>query len=164
MILGNTVARFAYSCILGRFAVAAVFLLSFFVSGVSARCVVRTFSNGSAGICTAGGYNPISCSVTNTGDTDNYGCPGNLVAGCWNDLPYSTNCVATSLGCNWQYCEWRGSVTCCSTQCEGDSVACVNKGEDWIWQGCELGCKENTCDAQCQCEEAGGTWETSNGG
>ena len=34
----------------------------------------------------------------------------------------------------------------------------MNKGENWIWQGCDSGCVENTCDAQCQCEESGGAW------
>ena len=158
MIFGN-MAVFARSLHLGRFAVAAVFFLFLFVSGVSARCVERTFSNGSPGICTVGGYNPISCTVTNTGDTDRYGCPGNLTAGCWSDLPYSTNCVATSTGCNWQFCAWLGSVWCCSSQCEGDSVACVSQGYTWDNDpSAECGKSCTSCDEQCQCEEQGMIW------
>lgn len=171
MILGNTVARFAYSCILGRFAVAAVFLFVF-VSGAWANCVQRRIyvRPGSTTSCSDGFLNPISCNVSNSGESMD-GCPEKFKAGCPSDLryPVAGTCNVSTSGCSCfaGSCScgiMDGYITCCSQSCESDSIACVNKGDDWIWQGCELGCVENTCDAQCECEEAGGTWETSNGG
>lgn len=72
--------------------------------------------------------------------------------------PYECNCADNSgiVG--------KCTYYICTTQCEADSVACLNKGGDWEWKGCELGCVENTCDSQCECEENGGTWQPSNGG
>ena len=33
----------------------------------------------------------------------------------------------------------------CDSQCEADSVACVQKGSPWVWQGCEQGCVQQIC-------------------
>lgn len=178
--MGNTVARFAFrknGSHLGRFAVAAVFLLCFFVSGAWGECgsvsgVVNGCSN--SGTCSfAPVYGCVPEQHVATGEitacSDNTYVSRRVQIFCGNNGTKNKVAVggtAQMTECSGLYSNGKVSytLTYCSTQCEADSLACLNKGGDWEWRGCEDGCVENTCDAQCQCEESGGTWETSNGG
>ena len=106
---------------------------------------------------------------------DGNSCLGTLTCCQWN---WHNGCPATATR---QYygstvyladvCERGGnySTSCvyylqCDTQCEADSVACIGKGGDWHWLGCEQGCVENTLDSSScepyreECERYGGTF------
>lgn len=155
MIFGN-MAVFARSLHLGRFVFAALFLFVF-ASGSWGACLERSFTHSSADVCTLGGFSVISCNVTNSGDSYN-GCPENFSAGCFNTHPYSVNCNVTTTGCSRYGCNnMRGSLTCCTTQCEADSVSCVSQGYTWENDpSAECGKSCTSCDEQCQCEQQPG--------
>lgn len=146
MIVRNTVAQIAFrfnGSHLGRFAVAAVFLFSFFVSGAWGQCSTDwQYSGGS-------GWSESACK--------NY---------CQSE--YTRHCVESYYG---YYCidEWQGDIsagfcrckgTTCRTQCQADSLVCINDGGTWANTGAETcsGYSCTHCDAQCQCEESGGVW------
>lgn len=75
--------------------------------------------------CQSAGTTCTSCFYRSPGNMPTSGCAGSLY----------------SQGCYWQDC-YR-----CDSQCEGDSVLCIGKGEGWQWKGCELGCVEACSDS-----------------
>lgn len=170
MILRN-MAVYARSLHLGRFAFAVVFLFVF-VSGAWGACANRSQNvrcTGGSNSCTLncilsiGTSSAVNYSFSVSGEKQGSCNGGTITSTCNPSSPegyaiqtggiYQRQCVGSDYSANGRF-----DFILCSSQCEADSVACVNKGEDWIWQGCELGCKENTCDEQCQCEESGGVW------
>ena len=164
MTLRNMAALFALrnGTHLGRFAVVAVFLLSFFVSGAWAICQSADINipygnlTGSVSSCPSpsvtkfsmhGGYYTY-CSITaiSQGGVCNISC-SRLSS---NPL---TNCN-TDYTCSPVY----NCRSFCYTACEADSLVCINNGNDWttIPGGtCNgKGCLD--CDEKCQCEEQPG--------
>ena len=173
----RNMAVFAHSVHLGRFAFAAVFLLSFLVSGAWGACYEYTIQGNVAEYSYNRWVNDFyygcrgpACTQNGYGTCPTPSCPVSVNCGnnrtCYNPTSIleknpNWNCSNGQNGSQNFICYYSHV---CDTQCDGDSLVCVLKGADWEWKGCELGCVENTCDAQCECEEAGGTWETSNGG
>lgn len=165
MIFGN-MAVFARSLHLGRFAFAALFLLSFFVSGAWGVCWENNRNNGyysSLGnfvTCYSGPCDP-SCSQVASYCTGQ-GCPSvyqvnsTFYATLPTAYPGASACDAGGNTC--QQMSIRGCFYSigCSTQCEADSIQCINSGKEWIpGTGGECGTC-NDCDEQCQCEEQPG--------
>lgn len=198
--MGNMAAVFAFrlnGSHLGRFAVAAMFLLSFLVSGAWGACVSGVYDTPDAAINKGMECGPSRPSKVCTDCSDN-SCEGvfssqgyYFVGGTWVKTRNDNYCEQWCGNCGftgWGTCRY---TIRCSTQSEADSVACVNGGGSWLdtpngktcincseeqstctstgglWvedatAPCGYSCSH--CDAQCQCEEAGGTWVASNGG
>ena len=154
--MGDTVAQIAFRLNgkhLGRFAVAAVFLLCFFASVTWGACTTYTSYIGvNAGkSCTVNSSFRPSCPST-------YVLSGYTLTECttWNggDIhPEYGYCSYGSMGCWVQAYDY----DCCSNQCEADSLLCVNQGYTWVDDpsaSCGKSC--SSCDEQCQCEEQPG--------
>lgn len=132
--MGNMAALFAFrfnGSHLGRFAVAAVFLFSFFVSGAWGACYTYLYGQN---VC-------YSCS-----------CPASFV---YNGFYWH--------GCRIVQGNYGATCNCkgyCDTQCQNDSLVCLNDGGTWTNTGVETcsGYSCRMCDAQCECEENGGVW------
>ena len=81
---------------------------------------------------------------------------------------YSSNCN-NSLGCSFSTClisYASCSAIVCTSECEADSIACINEGGTWVddpTAECGKSCQP-PCDDKCQCDSIGGTWMESNGG
>lgn len=78
-------------------------------------------------------------------------------AGGYNTNASDDYCTNANSGCNGVAMYDRltcGARVVCTTQCEADSVACV----DGNWVHTADTCYCNTCDEQCQCEEQGMIW------
>ena len=166
--MGNMAARFAFrnGIHLGRFSVVALFLLSFFVSGAWGACgiVQRTTS----------WYNS-QCQSTHeyyVGSSTAYSCTGTYqlnVGSCNKKLSYTiySSSPIICVGAYNSTFDVYAQYQTCGSQCEVDSLLCVNKGGDWEWKGCELGCVENTIDTTLcdgfrrECEAAQGKFSGS---
>lgn len=136
MIIRNMAAHIALrnGTHLGRFAVVAVFLLSFFVSGAWGACVevanTKTFS--SPGCSTTSGFS--NCSNWIAVST---GCGGSCssVYGHGSGSSYCVGVSAVNTNCDY----WgnnTGVMTTvnylkCDNKCEADSLQCVNDGNEW---------------------------------
>lgn len=168
MILRN-MAVFARSLHLGRFAFAALFLFVL-VSGAWGACTVRGFNStcdGASRTCTkCPGFsgnpsysidervncNVVGCSNPNIEAYIQFSCSG-AVPGYMTSGRCQYSCVGSGGS--------SGSFTfvTCDTQCEADSVACVNQGYTWADDpsaSCGKSCSQ--CDEQCQCVEQGMIW------
>lgn len=136
-------------------------LLVFLVSGAWAACTESSTSFSNSPYCdtesyyTSGGvgscYLP-GCSSYCNGSTRIH------IRGTGNGRPvwYFSNCRQTACspwGVTWAF-------TRCDTQCETDSLQCINDGGTWANTGAGTcsGFSCTHCDAQCQCEESGGAW------
>lgn len=167
MIVRN-MAVFAHSVHLGRFAFAAVFLFLFV--GLSwSNCETGPFSVSTGGgrvYCSYGSNcSGQTCSDVLT-DCTMSGCPSsrpNFWGYSYSGLirsPHGT-CTNSTSSCTstgiYPSCWYQVR---CSTQCEADSLQCLNDGGTWENTGAETcnGKSCVTCDAQCQCEENGGVW------
>lgn len=147
-LIQNMAARFVHSnCNLGRFAVVAVFLLSFFVSCAWGYCQWSSVN----------GY----CLNTTTGYSS---CADRFCSG-------AAICNVTQGG----GCPYYGEVKCtgsyywCTVQCEADSVACEIGGGTWTNTGASTcdgkSCKMSNClqsdtlwlnDSKAACDAIGG--------
>lgn len=157
--MGNTVAQIAFRLNgkhLGRFAVAAVFLLSFFVSGAWGACgIVQR---------TTPWYNS-QCQSTYeyyVGSSTAYSCTGTYqlnVGSCNKKLSYTiySSSPIICLGAYNSTFDVYAQYQTCGSQCEADSVSCINQGYTWVDDpSAECGKSCSSCDEQCQCEEQPG--------
>lgn len=175
--MGNTVARFAFrknGSHLGRFAVVAVFLLCFFVSGAWAVCQERWVS------LVLGNQ----CGVQNV--SDGTYCTGESVSATYCCQQYGSNVGSNykvtlsgaSSSCTWHLaalrsreagscctngysCNYPAIVVRCEEPCQADSVKCISDGGSWRSMGAET-CGGKSClncsVEQSTCENTGGTW------
>ena len=139
---------------LGRFAVVAVFLLSFLVSGAWGAC--RNYGNGTYlcdgygnnGDCSCAG-NPSSCNLGEYTCTSVSGIPV-FCSNYWQN-----GCYKGSYG-------YKTSVYCvqpirCDSQEEIDSLVCINEGNVWKNGQCQGPLDSTACDSYRQeCESFGG--------
>ncbi len=168
--MGNMAALFAFrfnGSHLGRFAVVAVFLLSFFLSGAWGACTsynalnqVKSCREGNRQPnCRSGTTFAFSTNCSNDCSSVIFWCDG----GSTSPIYVVTSARATN-------CDWFGdggrmgmfdyTYYSCTNQCEADSVKCVNDGGTWSNTGASTcdGKSCRMCDAQCECEENGGVW------
>lgn len=173
-LIQNMAARFVHSnCNLGRFAVVAVFLLSFFVSSAWGACRVGTDCKSDITLQT-------SCSVgTNIGygcSLKNAGAVASSLSGCGKCItPYQCNpgylkITSASYRCgSSSYVDFCYESYTCDTQCDADSVACEIGGGTWTNTGASTcdgkSCKMSNClqsdtlwlnDSKAACDAIGG--------
>lgn len=174
-LIQNTAARFVHSnCNLGRFAIVALFLLSFLVSGawavcespslynipISPTCYFPSPTQNGCGNCCQNATIPRNVVVTSSFYSNSSG-PG---------MPYTCGCrisnplLTTASGDN-------GYATgyVCNNECEADSLQCANDGGTWTNTGASTcngySCKMSNClqsdtlwlnDSKAACDAIGG--------
>lgn len=166
MIVRNMAALFACrnGSHLGRFAVVAVFLLSFLASGAWGACTAiggewssyvgttSCYDNyPSTHKCYSGNVNKMS---TDNPWYQNGGCTGNSNNYCIAVSSSFLRCVGSRQECNY-------SGYKCSNECEADSLQCITSSGIWINTGAGT-CGGKSClnctDERIACESNGGTW------
>lgn len=156
--------------------VALLMLFAAWGSSYAQDCRNRelTFYNTGSKTCVG---SPTHCTLNETQNLNGYNCDGGTITvpreSCNNGSIYSLSYACTGgnsyiASLEYSHCTGYGDYVyvdalVCSSKCSRDSLACVQDDGQWVDDPSSTECGKSCrmCDAQCECEENGGVWNSN---